>query len=368
MTGLFEGKVALVTGGASGIGRATVERLLAEGATVVAADVNEGALATLADTTGAHPLRLDVSDPDAWVAALQHIVDTYGRIDIAHLNAGIMTKSEGRDESADVADCLTFEGYRRIRGVNCDGPALGAIALIPHMEGSGGDIVITASVAGLVPFPDDPFYGLTKHAMVGFARSLGPALAPRNIRVNALCPGAVATGIISPEYLASRNDWSPASYMADTVVQILTSGMTGQVWVAYRSTQKPWRYEFAPSRERVVATEAVPILLTTDVAAALDRYRALGFTATAYGEAPYIYGFLELGAAHMHVAVADHIDPRTSNVMAYLYVTDADAIHERWTTSGVGGRFHPPTDTPYGLREGAYVDPDGNLIRYGSHL
>ena len=153
-----------------------------------------------------------MSDPDEWVAALQHIVDIYGRIDIAHLNAGIMTKSEGRDEDADVADCLTFEGYLRIRGVNCDGPALGAIALIPHMEASGGDIVITASVAGLVPFPDDPFYGLTKHAMVGFARSLGPALAPRNIRVNALCPGAVATGIISPEYLVTRNDWSPASY------------------------------------------------------------------------------------------------------------------------------------------------------------
>ena len=110
MTGLFVGKVALVTGGASGIGRATVERLLAEGATVVAADVNEGALATLADTTQAHPLKLDVSDPDAWVAALQHIVDTYGRIDIAHLNAGIMTKSEGHDEYADVADCLTFDG------------------------------------------------------------------------------------------------------------------------------------------------------------------------------------------------------------------------------------------------------------------
>ena len=112
-----------------------------------------------------------MSDPDEWVAALQHIVDIYGRVDIAHLNAGIMTKSEGRDEDADVADCLTFEGYLRIRGVNCDGPALGAIALIPHMEASGGDIVITASVAGLVPFPDDPFYGLTKHAMVGFARS-----------------------------------------------------------------------------------------------------------------------------------------------------------------------------------------------------
>ncbi len=144
--------------------------------------------------------------------------------------------------------------------------------------------------------------------------------------------------------------------------------MTGQVWIAYRSTQKPWRYEFAPSRERVVAGEAVPILLTTDVAAALDRYRALGFTATAYGEPPYIYGFLEFGAAHFHLTVADHIDPATSNIMAYLYVTDADAIHERWTTSGVGGSFHSPTDTPYGLREGAYVDPDGNFIRYGSQL
>jgi catechol 2,3-dioxygenase-like lactoylglutathione lyase family enzyme len=144
--------------------------------------------------------------------------------------------------------------------------------------------------------------------------------------------------------------------------------MTGQIWVAYRSTQKPWRYEFAPSRERVVASEAVPILLTNDVAAALDCYRALGFTATAYGEPPYIYGFLELGAAHLHLALADPLNPLTSNIMAYLYVTDADALHERWSGSGVGGRFHPPTDTPYGLREGAYVDPDGNLIRYGSPL
>ena len=86
----------------------------------------------------------------------------------------------------------------------------------------------------------------------------------------------------------------------------------------------------------------------------------------AFGEPPYVYGFLEFGAAHLHLACVDRVDPSTSNVAAYLYVTSADAIHQLWTTSSVSGHFHPPTDTPYGLREGAYVDPDGNLIRYGS--
>lgn len=64
----------------------------------------------------------------------------------------------------------------------------------------------------------------------------------------------------------------------------------------------------------------------------------------------------------------EHVDPLTTLVAVYLYVADADALHAEWTAAAVEGRFHAPTDTDYGLREGAYVDPDGNLLRYGSRL
>lgn len=70
----------------------------------------------------------------------------------------------------------------------------------------------------------------------------------------------------------------------------------------------------------------------------------------------------------MHLSRVDDVDPTTTLVSVYLYVADADALHAEWSTSGVEGHFHEPTDTDYGLREGAYVDPDGNLLRYGSPL
>jgi catechol 2,3-dioxygenase-like lactoylglutathione lyase family enzyme len=109
--------------------------------------------------------------------------------------------------------------------------------------------------------------------------------------------------------------------------------------------------------------EIVPIFPVQSVAAALARYERLGFTTNAYDDT---YGFARRNSVHIHVSLAVDWDPLTSDCMAYLYVEDADAIHAEW--SSVEGRHHPPTDTPYGLREGAYVDPDGNLLRYGSFL
>ena len=178
MTLQLQDKIALVTGAASGIGFATVERFVAEGATVIAADVSVGGLARLADATGVETVVLDVSNIDQWRAVVDGIMTKHGRIDIAYLNAGIMTRPASDNLFGDVSEVLTVEGYRRITSVNADGAALGVIALLPHLA-AGSDIVITASVAGLVPFPNDPWYGMTKHAMVGLARSLGPALEPR---------------------------------------------------------------------------------------------------------------------------------------------------------------------------------------------
>ena len=110
-----------------------------------------------------------------------------------------------------------------------------------------------------------------------------------------------------------------------------------------------------------------PVLPVRDVAAALARYRLLGFTADAYVEAA-IYGFLSRGGVEVHVALVTDLDPLTNTSAVYVYVDDADAAHAEWNAANAGGRFHPPVDTPYGLREFAYVDPDGNLWRVGSEL
>jgi hypothetical protein len=121
----------------------------------------------------------------------------------------------------------------------------------------------------------------------------------------------------------------------------------------------------------VTFTRVAPIFPVRSVSAALAHYRALGFTADAYGEQAEgdpIYGFLSWGPVELHLARTPDLDPRTTTAACYLYVDDADALHEAWIASGAGGRFVAPTDTPYGLRELAHVDPDGNLLRAGSPL
>ena len=107
-----------------------------------------------------------------------------------------------------------------------------------------------------------------------------------------------------------------------------------------------------------------PVFSTADVAAWLDHYRGLGFTVEAHDDD---YGFAVLGPIQLHVSRNPAHDPLTTAGCAYLYVDDADAVWRRWSTVS-GGRSVEPVDTDYGIREGAHVDPDGNLLRYGSVL
>lgn len=101
-------------------------------------------------------------------------------------------------------------------------------------------------------------------------------------------------------------------------------------------------------------------------------YRSLGFEADAYDEAGAdgapVYGFLRRDDVHIHLARVDELDPRTSMSACYLYVSDADALFAAWKALAPPGRLSAPQDTPYGLREFAYVDPNGNLMRVGSEL
>lgn len=115
------------------------------------------------------------------------------------------------------------------------------------------------------------------------------------------------------------------------------------------------------------ALSVSPILPVRDLAAALDHYRRLGFQVEAYDDGDE-YGYARLDDVQLHLTQWDEHDPLRTGASVYLYVDDADALYAEWKAAGVGGRLHDPHDTDYGLREGAHVDPEGNLIRFGSRL
>ncbi|BCI51555.1 hypothetical protein NIIDNTM18_08330 [Mycolicibacterium litorale] len=110
-----------------------------------------------------------------------------------------------------------------------------------------------------------------------------------------------------------------------------------------------------------------PIIPVRDLDAALERYRRLGFEAQAY-QGPDRYGFVDRDGVSLHLTEWPDHDPLTTASGVYLYVSDADALHAEWTSQGLVGSFTDLEDTAYGLREFAYVDPDGTLHRVGSPL
>jgi catechol 2,3-dioxygenase-like lactoylglutathione lyase family enzyme len=165
-----------------------------------------------------------------------------------------------------------------------------------------------------------------------------------------------------------------AALAAKGVLPLRYEGMTDEhgVWRSPGGDRITWFHDpdanvLSLTQSAVVQPARVrditPIFPVRSVRDALDRYVRLGFETDAFDET---YGFARRGSVSIHVSYSAGWNPDTSDCMAYLYVDDADALHREW--SSVEGRHHPPTDTGYGLREGAYVDPDGNLIRYGSPL
>ena len=235
----LQGKVALVTGGGSGIGRLTAHKLAERGVDVVVADINEPAAAAVAAEVDGRSVVLDVSDPTAWTAALSEVFGADGGLDIVHLNAGIGT---GQSDMA----TLNIDDYRRVMGVNVDGVVFGTRAVLPRMS-EGGAIVATASLGGLVPMPSDPIYSLTKHAVVAFVRSIAPLYSAQGITVNALCPGFADTPLVTEELrVAIRALKVPIldpHIVAATVVQIIDEGRTGEAWFV-QPGRDPAPYEF----------------------------------------------------------------------------------------------------------------------------
>jgi NAD(P)-dependent dehydrogenase (short-subunit alcohol dehydrogenase family) len=230
----LEGLSALVTGGASGIGEATSRRLAGAGAQVTLSDVDDERGTAVAASIGGTYLRLDVTDPQAWA----ELVATTGGFDIVHLNAGVSTSPSGTflANPADDLEAIDDDTYRRIMAINVDGVVFGARAAAGFMRSRGrGVIVISASMASLMGYPPDPLYALTKHAVLGLARSIAPRLAATGTSVHAICPGLVESPFVSDaavEILRSEDFplLSPGD-VAEVVLAAVRSPETGQAWV-----------------------------------------------------------------------------------------------------------------------------------------
>jgi NAD(P)-dependent dehydrogenase (short-subunit alcohol dehydrogenase family) len=207
---------ALVTGGRSGIGLAIVEALTRDGVDVRVLDLVDG---------------FDVSDPAAW----ENVV---GPVDLACLNAGVVS---GERLIGRVSD----EQYRRIVGVNVDGVVFGVRRLSRVMR--SGSIVVTASLAGLTAMENDALYALTKHALVGFVRSVAPQLAERGIRLNMVNPGIVDTPLLGNE---GREALEAAGFpllqpeeVASAVLRAAEDDEVGQAWVV-QPGRDPLKFRF----------------------------------------------------------------------------------------------------------------------------
>jgi NAD(P)-dependent dehydrogenase (short-subunit alcohol dehydrogenase family) len=186
----FEGKVALITGAASGIGRAVALRLASEGGRVLGHDLNGDGLAEtaalVADEGGTMQTRAgDISDPAECRAVVAACVDAFGRLDVLGNNAGIAR--------ADHVIDVTEEAYRRMMGVNVDGYFFTAQAAIPHLLETNGNIVNLASNAGLMGQAYTVVYCMTKGAVVQLTRALAMEFAKTKLRINAIAPSGIST-------------------------------------------------------------------------------------------------------------------------------------------------------------------------------
>lgn len=179
----LQDKHVVVTGAASGIGRAAARLFASEGGRVIAVDLDPTAVDAVASEVGGIGVAGSVGDPDLW----ERVVEAAERIDVAYLNAGVYGFHGRIDE-------LPLDVYRRTVSANVDGVVLGTRAVVPAMRSRGrGSIVVTASVAGIVAFEGNPVYTLTKQAVAGFVRAVAPSLVPDGITIDAVCPGVVDT-------------------------------------------------------------------------------------------------------------------------------------------------------------------------------
>ncbi|MFM7537221.1 MAG: SDR family NAD(P)-dependent oxidoreductase [Acidimicrobiales bacterium] len=218
LTGGLDNKIALVTGGGSGLGAAFSRRLAADGATVVVNDLDPAAAAAVAAEIGGDSAPFDVTDAAAFDAAVDAAVARHGRLDIVINNAGIAPKPnhdrfaqglanqhaklEGRPQDMvplDVTVSMTDAEWDLMIRTHLYGVFYGCRAALRHMTPArSGSIINIASILGLWPSAGAPSYSAAKAAIIGLTKSVALEVAPFGVRVNAVCPGYVDTPLLAP--------------------------------------------------------------------------------------------------------------------------------------------------------------------------
>ena len=229
MTKKLDGKVAVVTGGASGIGLASVEAMLEAGARVVVVDYNEAALSDIRARYGGQviPLAINLLDPESCASLVPQALEKAGRLDIFHANAGLYIGGDLVDAEPDAIDCMM--------NLNVNVVMKNVRNVLPHMiERGSGDIIVTSSLAAHYPTPWEPVYASSKWAIDCFVQTTRRQVFKYGIRVGAISPGPVITALIADwpaEKLQEAKDSGSlleASEVAEVVMFMLTRprGMT----------------------------------------------------------------------------------------------------------------------------------------------
>jgi short-subunit dehydrogenase len=249
----FRGRVTLVTGGASGFGRALVQELAGRGAHVIVADIDEAKakdVVTVVEAAGgsAEALPIDVTSLDSVREVVEDVIRRHGRIDLLFNNAGIQVGGEHHE--------IGFDAATKMVDINIDGVLHGIEAAYPKMVAAGsGHIINTASVAGLTPVPLGALYSATKHFVVGLSTSLRSEAADLGVNVSVVCPGAMKTPFWDAptvgydqdkmnKTILLRDQADPVECAAATLdaiarnqALIVVGGPTGRLaWLAHRVT------------------------------------------------------------------------------------------------------------------------------------
>lgn len=218
----LNGKLAVITAAASGMGKAGVELFVREGATVAAVDINEGALNDLAGSLGSAviPVVADLSTVDGVKASIAAAAERLGGIDVLWAHAGTPGPASVED--------MDIDQYYLAVALNLTSAVVAAGEVAKHMRTrGGGSLIFTASVSGLVGSMFSPVYSAAKFGVVGLTKSLAQRFAPDGIRVNAICPGPIDTPML-PGFVARGDDKAQAAENEKKLLGAIPLGRVGK--------------------------------------------------------------------------------------------------------------------------------------------